>query len=87
MIAHLALGITSFIRAKTLRHFIDAGEIAFAGNKKLKIYGKLSCCQGKRMNAKNRVFFKSAIEAQQLGYRPCGHCMRKAYQEWKLKEQ
>jgi methylphosphotriester-DNA--protein-cysteine methyltransferase len=55
--------------------------ISFAGNAKLKIYGILHCCSGKRMK-KNRVFFISEQEATEAGYRPCGHCMKAAYKKW-----
>ncbi|HEY1202931.1 MAG TPA: Ada metal-binding domain-containing protein [Niastella sp.] len=48
-----------------------------------KIYGTLSCASGKRMKAENRVFFQNEAEAIAAGYRPCGHCMRKKYLEWK----
>ncbi|WP_121197209.1 Ada metal-binding domain-containing protein [Mucilaginibacter gracilis] len=34
-------------------------------------------------NAKNRVFFVSEAEAIDAGYRPCGHCMRNLYAQWK----
>jgi len=57
--------------------------ISFAGNEKLKIYGKLNCNSGKRMKKQNRVFFTSTKEATLLGYRPCGHCMRDEYKKWK----
>ena len=57
--------------------------ISFAGNEKLKIYGKLNCSSGKRMKKQNRVFFTSTKEATLLGYRPCGHCMRDEYKKWK----
>ena len=57
--------------------------ISFAGNEKLKIYGKLNCNSGKRMKKQNRVFFTSTKEAILLGYRPCGHCMRDDYKKWK----
>ena len=57
--------------------------ISFAGNEKLKIYGKLNCNSGKRMKKQNRVFFTSTKEAILLGYRPCGHCMRDEYKKWK----
>jgi methylphosphotriester-DNA--protein-cysteine methyltransferase len=62
---------------------INTGEVQFAGNRKLKIYGTLACSSGKRMKVGNRVFFKSEEEAIGLGYRPCGHCMRSAYLQWK----
>ena len=62
---------------------IKAGKLLLGGNKKLKIYGTLTCKSGKRMLRKNRVFFESEEEAITHGYRPCGHCMRKAYLVWK----
>ena len=58
-------------------------EIAYGGNLNLKIYGALHCKSGKRMKRKNRVFFKTSQEAKELGYRPCGHCLRAAYKIWK----
>jgi len=59
-----------------LRRLIRAGKIVFAGNKNLKVYGTLKCGSGKRMKRVNRVFFESEKEATDLGYRPCGNCMR-----------
>lgn len=61
---------------------IKQREIAFAGNRKLKIYGLLNCASGKRMKKQNRVFFVSETEALENGYRPCGNCMHKNYQAW-----
>jgi len=58
-------------------NLIRKGEIKFAGNVKLKIYGKLSCYSGKRMKKENRVFFESEAEAISFGFRPCGNCMKK----------
>lgn len=66
-----------------LRSLIRKGEICFGGNKKLKIYGRLGCRSGKRLYKDNRVFFISEQEALQKGFRPCGHCMRDAYKQWK----
>lgn len=66
-----------------LRSKIKSGEINFGGNLKLKIYGLLSCSSGKRMKMKNRVFFKSEGEALENNYRPCGHCMKEKYKQWK----
>ncbi len=65
-----------------LRQKIDGGEIRFAGNTRLRIYGLLTCASGKRMKRENRIFFADETEAVRAGYRPCGHCMRSAYQEW-----
>ena len=58
------------------------------GNKKLKIYGKLDCPSAlkwlkKGYYASNRVFFENEEIAKQLGYRPCGICMKKEYVKWK----
>ena len=83
MIRHLELGNTGFKRSKQLKKLIDEGKIQFAGNRKLRIYGALSCSSGKRMKVENRVFFKSAEEAIKEDYRPCGHCMHEEYLQWK----
>jgi len=83
MIGHLELGNIAFKRSKRLKSLIDEGAIQCAGNRKLKIYGTLNCSSGKRMKIENRVFFKSAAEAGNEGYRPCGHCMREEYLRWK----
>ncbi len=66
-----------------LRSKICSNKIRFGGNRKLKIYGTLSCTSGKRMKRENRVFFASEQEAQQNNYRPCGNCMKPAYKKWK----
>lgn len=66
-----------------LRSKIRNKEICFAGNSKLKIYGLLGCSSGKRMKRENRLFFTSEEEALQHNFRPCGHCMRVAYKNWK----
>ena len=76
MIQHTSLGDTAFKRSRHLKILLDKGEISFAGNARLKIYGILTCSSGKKMKPKNRVFFKLEAEAIELGYRPCGHCMR-----------
>lgn len=66
-----------------LRSKIRSGELRYGGNKKLKIYGTISCRSGRRMKRGNRVFFTSAEDAIQLGYRPCGVCLKYEYQQWK----
>lgn len=58
-------------------------KIRFGGNRKLKIYGTLSCISGKKMKRENRVFFSSESEAFENGFRPCGHCLKEEYQKWK----
>jgi methylphosphotriester-DNA--protein-cysteine methyltransferase len=71
------------IEPGALRSRIKAGQVKLGGNIRLGIYGRLGCRSGKRMKRENRVFFESGNEAVQLGYRPCGHCMREEYLEWK----
>jgi methylphosphotriester-DNA--protein-cysteine methyltransferase len=68
---------------RELKSLIDNSTVKFGGNKLLRIYGTLSCSSGKRMKKENRLFFQSESEAIDKGYRPCGHCMRNEYQEWK----
>ena len=85
MIAHSALGATAFQRSRRLLALVNRGEEQMAGKSKLKIYGTLTCASGKRMKPANRVFFGSEAEAKNMGYRPCGHCMREAYLDWKYR--
>ncbi len=66
-----------------VRKMIRGREICWGGNLKLKIYGRLNCKLGKRIKRENRVFFGSVQEAEALGFRPCGHCMKEAYKHWK----
>ena len=66
-----------------LRSKIREKKIHWAGHKKLKIYGVLHCSSGKRMKKENRVFFVSEEEALEYCFRPCGHCMKTAYKNWK----
>ena len=66
---------------RNVRRLIRNNEIAFAGNISLRIYGKLDCWSGKRMKAKNRIFFTLEIEAVSMGFRPCGHCMKKKHHD------
>ncbi|MFN8336236.1 MAG: Ada metal-binding domain-containing protein [Cyclobacteriaceae bacterium] len=68
---------------REIRKLIRNKNITHAGNVKLKIVGTLQCTSGKRMKKVNRVFFSSFQEAVSNTYRPCGHCMRAAYQQWK----
>ena len=63
---------------------VEDGQIAFAGNLKLKLYGILHCASGKRMKPENRIFFESEDEAIGAGFRPCGHCLKEAYFRWKV---
>lgn len=85
MILHKDLGNLSFVRSRKLWQKIQSGEIAMAGNRKLKIYGRLDCRAGKRMKLENRVFFENEAVAIDLAYRPCAVCMRKEYLLWKEK--
>ena len=73
----------SSIKEEAVRTQIRQQRIRFAGNAKLKIYGRLNCFSGKRMKKENRVFFQSEKEALQHRFRPCGHCMKEKYKKWK----
>lgn len=77
MISHAA------ISGVALRKLIRRGAVLYGGHKKLKIYGLLRCRSGKRMKTANRIFFCSEKEATDKGFRPCGHCMKSAYEKWK----
>ncbi|TPN86823.1 Ada metal-binding domain-containing protein [Aquimarina algicola] len=66
-----------------LHQKIKQKEIVYGGNHNLKIYGTLQCKSGKRMKRENRVFFKTIEQAKKNGYRPCGHCLRADYKNWK----
>lgn len=46
----------------------------YAGYKRGKIFGRLDCKSGMRMNTENRVFFLSWDDAISQGYRPCKNC-------------
>lgn len=82
MISHEELPI-GFAGSRLLLQWIREGKIAWGGNAHLKIYGMLDCKSGKRMKRQNRVFFQDEAEAKSAGFRPCGHCMRAAYRQWK----
>jgi len=60
------------------------GELG--GNKKAKIYGKLTCTAANRAISKgyaqHRVFFENESKAIAAGYRPCGRCMKEQYAIW-----
>jgi methylphosphotriester-DNA--protein-cysteine methyltransferase len=83
MLQHAFLGKTISKRKRNVKQLVKQGKIIWGGNKKLKIYGTLTCASGKRMKAVNRIFFRSEKEAIQNGYRPCGNCLRLKYQNWK----
>jgi methylphosphotriester-DNA--protein-cysteine methyltransferase len=83
VINHIDLGPTLFSRFRVLQSLLIKEGITLGGNKKLKIYGKLTCGAGKRMKPVNRVFFANQQDAVQAGYRPCGICMPDEYKLWK----
>ena len=85
MVRHIDLGETAADRKKYLSSFIRKGEITLGGYQKAKIYGRLGWLSGKRMKVEHRVFFKDETDAINNGYRPCSHCMRETYLQWKAK--
>jgi methylphosphotriester-DNA--protein-cysteine methyltransferase len=80
---HIDLGKNISERKRNVIQLVKQGKIVLGGNKKLKIYGTLTCASGKRMKTENRVFFSSEKEAILNGYRPCGNCLKQKYQDWK----
>jgi methylphosphotriester-DNA--protein-cysteine methyltransferase len=59
------------------------------GHRRTKVYGRLDCPgalslirRGKNV-VEHRVFFADEQTAIAAGYRPCGTCMREAYEAWK----
>jgi methylphosphotriester-DNA--protein-cysteine methyltransferase len=72
------------ISDSALRSQIRQRKILWGGNIKMKIYGRLNCPSGKRMKRVNRIFFSAEQEALKAGYRPCGHCMKREYEKWKI---
>ncbi|WP_130856513.1 Ada metal-binding domain-containing protein [Olivibacter jilunii] len=83
MYRHIELGKTGGERMIKLRALIHKKKVSLAGYWPKKIYGLLSCGSGKRMKVAHRVFFYDEQEAVAKGYRPCGHCLRSAYEKWK----
>lgn len=73
----------STLTGTALKSLLRKELIVFGGNSRLKIYGTLRCTSGRRMKMANRVFFATEQEAIDAGYRPCGHCMKNAYTQWK----
>jgi methylphosphotriester-DNA--protein-cysteine methyltransferase len=58
------------------------------GHRRQKVYGRLDCPTALRYIAKgqyvqHRVFFADEEVAIAAGYRPCGHCLRPKYRQWR----
>jgi methylphosphotriester-DNA--protein-cysteine methyltransferase len=71
----------------TLKKLFHQRSITLAGNRKLKIYGTMTCSSGKRMKKMNRVFFSTETDALTNGYRPCAHCLKAFYNSWKIAQE
>jgi len=71
------------LNEKQVKQLIHKSIVTIAGNRNLKIFGKLNCRSGKRMKKINRIFFESVQEALRNNFRPCGHCMKPEYNLWK----
>src|SRR5690606_18732428 len=69
------------------RLYESAEPGTLGGNRGMRIYGALTCWSARaaipRGYAAQRVFFADEAAAIAAGYRPCGHCMRERYAEWK----
>jgi methylphosphotriester-DNA--protein-cysteine methyltransferase len=49
-------------------------EKAFVGSKSSKKFHTLQCAAGKKIIEKNRIYFRTAAEAEKAGYKPCKIC-------------
>jgi hypothetical protein len=61
------------------------------GNRRTRVYGRFDCAAARRGLARgtyaaNRVFFADELTAIAAGYRPCGTCMRAAYERWRAQD-
>jgi methylphosphotriester-DNA--protein-cysteine methyltransferase len=72
------------------RPYASENRGALGGNSKLRIYGQLDCWSARNALGKGyekiRVFFADEETAIAAGYRPCGHCMRAQYREWRNRQ-
>ena len=71
------------------KEYLSETPGTLGGNSKLKIYGRLDCPSAlsaiRRFPGSYeevRVFFPDEKTALAAGYRPCGRCLRKQYQEY-----
>jgi len=83
MIRHIDLGTTRMAQLRRLTRLIRDGAVTLGGNRPGLIYGRLDCRAGKRMNPRNRVFFRDEADALAAGFRPCAVCLPVAYNQWK----
>lgn len=72
--------------------FVSVQPGTLGGHRRLRIYGRLDCPSARGHIARgnyvaHRVFFLSDEHARAAGYRPCGICMRDAYQRWNAEQQ
>lgn len=72
------------------KEYVSETPGTLGGNTERKVYGRLDCPTAlssiKRFPGsyeKSRVFFADEKTALAAGYRPCGNCLRKQYQEYK----
>jgi Metal binding domain of Ada len=72
------------------RPYSSENRGTLGGNSKLRIYGQLDCWSARNALGKGyekiRVFFADEETAIAAGYRPCGHCMKTQYREWKSRQ-
>ena len=79
---------TENLTVRNIAELKISGEVSMGGHRKYKIYGHLNCPNAAKWVAKGyyvkqRVLFTNESEAIENGYRPCGCCMKKEYQQWK----
>jgi hypothetical protein len=73
------------------RFYSSTSKGQLGGNGRLKIYGRLDCpsalsaIRRGQTYQRHRVFFADEATAIAAGFRPCGKCMRQAYNQWKVR--
>lgn len=77
------LGASRFAQLRALVGLVRSGAVTLGGNGPGQVYGTLNCRAGKRMKAKNRVFFRDEEQAIEAGFRPCAACLPDMYKQWK----
>ena len=76
------------LRDSSNREFESSEPGTLGGHKGHKVFGSLDCGSAKSWIARGhyidqRVFFADKETAVEAGYRPCGHCMKGDFSEWK----
>jgi len=62
------------IRKKRQREAYLALPVLYIGNRSTRVFHTLSCPKIENLAPENSVPFRSRLEIQRMGYKPCSHC-------------